>query len=60
MQVYTALIYQGPGLVRRINEEILELMERDGVRGIGEVVGAGPCRSPGAATRPPRECHRAV
>jgi dihydroorotate dehydrogenase len=39
VQVYTALIYQGPGLARRINEELLELMERDGVKGIGEVVG---------------------
>ncbi|MFL6294081.1 MAG: quinone-dependent dihydroorotate dehydrogenase [Thermoanaerobaculia bacterium] len=41
VQVYTALIYQGPGLVRRINREILGLMEREGVAGIGEVVGSG-------------------
>ena len=40
VQVYTALVYQGPGLVRRINEELLELMERDGAKGIGEVIGA--------------------
>jgi dihydroorotate dehydrogenase len=40
VQVYTALIYQGPSLVRRINEELLALMERDGVKGIGEVIGA--------------------
>ncbi|MFP5287366.1 MAG: quinone-dependent dihydroorotate dehydrogenase [Thermoanaerobaculia bacterium] len=40
VQVYTALIYQGPGLVRRINREVLGLMEREGVKGIGEVVGA--------------------
>ena len=40
VQVYTAFVYQGPGLVRKINEELLELMERDGVREVGEVVGA--------------------
>jgi dihydroorotate dehydrogenase len=40
VQVYTALIYQGPSLVRRINEELLALMERDGVKGIAEVIGA--------------------
>ena len=40
VQLYTALIYEGPGLPRRINEELLALMARDGVRGIGEVVGA--------------------
>jgi dihydroorotate dehydrogenase len=38
--VYTALVYQGPGLARRINEELLQLMERDGVKGMGEVIGA--------------------
>jgi dihydroorotate dehydrogenase len=40
VQVYTALIYEGPSLPRRINEELLRLMERDGVKGIGEVIGA--------------------
>ena len=40
VQVYTALIYQGPGLVRRINREIVALMEREGFKGIGEVAGA--------------------
>lgn len=40
VQVYTALIYQGPSLARRINRELLELMERDGAKGIGEVIGA--------------------
>ncbi len=40
VQVYTALVYQGPSLARRINEELLALMERDGVKEIGEAVGA--------------------
>ena len=40
VQVYTALIYQGPSLARRINEELLELMARDGAKEIGEVIGA--------------------
>jgi dihydroorotate dehydrogenase len=34
VQVYTALIYQGPGLVRRINREILEIMGREGVEAL--------------------------
>ena len=41
VQVYTALIYQGPGLARKINEELLALMERDGVKTIAAAVGAG-------------------
>jgi dihydroorotate dehydrogenase len=40
VQIYTALIYEGPGLPHRINEELLALMERDGVKGIAEVIGA--------------------
>jgi dihydroorotate dehydrogenase len=40
VQVYTALVYEGPGLPRRINRELLALMERDGVTGIAEVIGA--------------------
>ena len=39
VQVYTGLIYEGPSLARRINEELLGLMERGGVRGITEVIG---------------------
>jgi len=43
VQIYTALIYEGPSLPRRINEELLRLMERDGVRGIYEIIGAECC-----------------
>jgi dihydroorotate dehydrogenase len=41
VQIYTALVYQGPGLPRRMNEELLALMEKDGVKTIAEAVGAG-------------------
>ena len=40
VQVYTALVYQGPALARRINEELLTLLERDGVGTIAEAIGA--------------------
>jgi dihydroorotate dehydrogenase len=43
VQIYTALIYEGPSLPRRINEELLRLMERDGVQNISEVIGAERC-----------------
>jgi dihydroorotate dehydrogenase len=39
VQVYTALVYQGPSLARRINEELLALLARDGLGSIGEAVG---------------------
>jgi dihydroorotate dehydrogenase len=40
VQLYTAMIYEGPGLVGRILEELVALMEADGVRSVDEVVGA--------------------
>lgn len=44
VQIYTALIYEGPSLPRRINEELLALMEQDGAKRIREIIGVG-CRS---------------
>lgn len=38
-EIYTALIYAGPGLPRRIARELLELMERDGVEALEDLVG---------------------
>jgi dihydroorotate dehydrogenase len=39
VQVYTALVYEGPGIVRRITEGLAVLAERDGLRSIGDSVG---------------------
>jgi len=41
VQIYTALIYEGPGIVPRINRGLGELLHRDGFRNIGEAVGTG-------------------
>lgn len=40
VQFYTALVYEGPGLPRRINQGLLELMARDGIQHISEVIGS--------------------
>ena len=39
VQVYTALVFRGPALIGKINRELLELLARDGVRSISEVIG---------------------
>jgi dihydroorotate dehydrogenase (fumarate)/dihydroorotate dehydrogenase len=39
VQMMTALVYEGPGIVKRINDDLARLAERDGVRNIGDVVG---------------------
>ncbi|RJQ28811.1 quinone-dependent dihydroorotate dehydrogenase [Candidatus Parcubacteria bacterium] len=39
VQLYTGLIYEGPGIARRINKGLLRLLERDGLRSIQEAIG---------------------
>jgi dihydroorotate dehydrogenase len=41
VQLYTALVYEGTGVVRRITDGLAELVERDGLASIAEAVGAG-------------------
>ena len=40
VQVYTALVFEGPGLVRRIKDGIAELLARDGFAHVADAVGA--------------------
>ena len=40
VQLYTALVFHGPGLVRRIHRGLVELLERDGLNHISQAVGA--------------------
>jgi dihydroorotate dehydrogenase len=39
VQVYTGLIYEGPGFVRRLNDGLTRLLARDGFRSVAEAVG---------------------
>lgn len=41
VQLLTGLVYEGPGIVRRINEGLCRLLERDGFRDVTEAVGTG-------------------
>ncbi|MCX8072736.1 MAG: quinone-dependent dihydroorotate dehydrogenase [Candidatus Binatia bacterium] len=40
VQLYTGLIYEGPAIVPTICEGLIALLERDGVKHIGDVIGA--------------------
>ena len=41
VQIYTSLVYQGPSLVRKINDDLVDLMRIDGVKSLSEIVGTG-------------------
>ena len=40
VQLYTALVYQGPALVTRIKTELARLLQEDGFSAVGQAVGA--------------------
>jgi dihydroorotate dehydrogenase len=41
VQLYSALVFQGPGLVRHIKSELAELLRADGFSSVADAVGAG-------------------
>ena len=41
VQLYSAMVYQGPGLARRINQGLANLLTRDGWATVAAAVGAG-------------------
>jgi dihydroorotate dehydrogenase len=41
VQLYTALVYEGPGLARLINSGVAERLRRDGFTRLGDAVGTG-------------------
>lgn len=41
VQILTGFVYEGPGVVKRINRGLLKLIERDGFKNISEAVGTG-------------------
>ena len=40
VQLYTALVFEGPGLVQRIKDELVALLAKDGFANIADAVGA--------------------
>jgi dihydroorotate dehydrogenase len=50
VQVYTGLVYGGPGFVRRVNEGLAALLARDGFGSIADAVGADLKGSGGQAS----------
>lgn len=41
VEIYTALIYKGPEVLRELNRGLLERLRRDGFRNLSEAVGSG-------------------
>ncbi len=39
VQLYTGMIYKGPGIVKEIKKELIEILKSDGIKNINEIVG---------------------
>lgn len=39
LQIYTAIVYEGPGIAKKINTGLVKLLQRDGFKSIAEAVG---------------------
>ncbi|MCC7017002.1 MAG: quinone-dependent dihydroorotate dehydrogenase [Rhodospirillales bacterium] len=57
VQLYTALVYEGPGLVGAIKRELAELLRRDGFSSVAAAVGADH-RPPAGAPEGAKAGHR--
>ena len=45
VQIYTGLIYQGPGLVKQIKKGLVRLLEQDGFKNISDAIGVDAVQS---------------
>ena len=52
VQVYTALIYRGPGLVKDIKRGLVRLLERDGYTSVAHAVGVDVAGAPAKTATP--------
>jgi dihydroorotate dehydrogenase len=55
VQIHTGLVYRGPGMVKKIKQELIELLERDGFASVSQAVGISanaPSQRTGSASIP--------
>jgi dihydroorotate dehydrogenase len=45
VQLYSALVYKGPGLVRKIKKGLVRLLEQDGFSAVSDAIGTGAPRA---------------
>ena len=40
VQIYTGMIYQGPSIATKISQELINILEKEGIKNISDVVGS--------------------
>ena len=41
LQLYTGMIYKGPGIVKEIKKELIQILKAEGINNIKDAIGKG-------------------
>ena len=41
LQLYTGMVYEGPGIVKKIKTELIEILKKEKIKNVNEIVGTG-------------------
>ena len=41
LQLYTGMIYEGPGIVKKIKAELIDILKKEKIKNVSEIVGTG-------------------
>ena len=41
LQLYTGMVYEGPSIVKKIKSELIEILKKENIKNVGEIVGTG-------------------
>ena len=41
LQLYTGMVYEGPGIVKKIKAELIDLLKKEKIKNVSEIVGTG-------------------
>ena len=41
LQLYTGMVYEGPGIVKKIKTELIDILEKEKIKNVSEIVGTG-------------------
>ena len=41
LQLYTGMVYEGPGIVKKIKGELIDILRKEKIKNVGEIIGTG-------------------
>ena len=41
LQLYTGMVYEGPGIVKKIKSELIDILKKEKIKNVNDIVGTG-------------------